>query len=117
MNSSPNPLNPLECADPRFAPLTPLESADLKLLDLKSFGMNRSKKGGGGGVRYVSLRHKAAGCGRAPSIRGWTPSLPSRNFGLTGRLFVAQGYNWINSGRTKSWNVTGDERHEQQHHR
>jgi len=48
-------LIPLESANPRFAPVTPLECADPKSLDLNFFRMNRSRKQGVGVLVMVNL--------------------------------------------------------------
>jgi len=42
-------VTPLECALTKNAPANPLECALTNSLDLKPFGMNRCKKGWGGG--------------------------------------------------------------------
>lgn len=47
-------LNPLESADPRNVPVTPVESALPKLLDLKSFIIRTSKKIGGSELLWLT---------------------------------------------------------------
>src|SRR5712692_10597780 len=62
-------VSPLECADTKKWPASPLESAVTKLLDLKSLRMNRYRKTAGGGFDMERRRQGeqfTAGMARLP---------------------------------------------------
>jgi len=66
-------VTPLECALTKNAPANPLESALTNSLDLKPFGMNRCKKGGGRGGTVPALA--AAFSRRGPIKSGFSHRL------------------------------------------
>jgi hypothetical protein len=79
-------LNSLESALPKNAPITPLQSADPKTLDLKSFRIRTYEKGRGEGGKLLTRNRSAA---------RW--------------LFVAQSLHGVYAHGAVSWNVAGDE--------
>jgi hypothetical protein len=91
-----NVLTPLESALPKNAPVTPLQSADPKTKDLKSFRIRRSEKGWGEGGKLLtrieglsfafvtSLRHYIfTSLSRSAPLPLWLPDVRRARIGAS----------------------------------